>query len=213
MKKFIKGRWFPLIVAISILVLVAGVVLVMALLGWRFTYAPELENSWDAVSAFASWVGVIMSFLAVMAAVWIPKRIADQQDKIALFEKRVACFAMLETQRQIYFSIKDETDIQKIKHGVALVYSTDPLCDFNRINFFVLVDKFSNQCTQMSFLFDGIKYKEASELGIAFGKFIAALYNTDNERVTAAKTAYLKKIDDFVNKHIEEMSRCLFISK
>lgn len=89
MKKIIKGRWFPLIVAISILVLVAGVVLVMALLGWRFTYTPELENSWDAVSAVSSWVGVIMSFLAVMAAVWIPKRIADQQDKISLFEKNL----------------------------------------------------------------------------------------------------------------------------
>lgn len=93
---FVKWRWFPLIAAIALLVLAAGVVLVMALFGWRFTYVPELDNNWDAISACAAWAGVIMSFLAVMVAVWIPKRIADRQDKIALFEKRYDCYTVIQ---------------------------------------------------------------------------------------------------------------------
>lgn len=182
-------------------------------MGFRITYAPELENNWDAISACAAWAGVVASFIAIWFAIQIPQKIADRQDKIALFEKRFACFAALELQRNLYFSIKDEMDVENIKHDIAVIYCTDFLCDFNKINFPALVDKLTNQCTQMAFLFDGVEYKEANELGISFGKFIAALYNTDKERVMVAKIDYLKKIDGFLNKHIEEMSRCLFISK
>lgn len=91
MKNFIKGRWFPLTVAILI---IAAMVLVMTLFGWRFTYASELENSWEAISAVAAWVGAIASFGAIMVAIWIPKRIADQQNKIALFEKRYSVYKL-----------------------------------------------------------------------------------------------------------------------
>lgn len=85
MKKFIKGRWFPLTVAVIAVVIVA---LVMALFGWKITYAPDLENSWEAISAVAAWVGVVASLGAIMIAIWIPTEIANRQDKISLFEKR-----------------------------------------------------------------------------------------------------------------------------
>ena len=91
MKKFIQGRWFPLAVAILIVVAMA---FVMALFGWRITYAPELENSWDAVSAVAAWVGACASFVAIWFAIQVPKKIAEQQNKIALFEKRYAVFTV-----------------------------------------------------------------------------------------------------------------------
>lgn len=67
MKNFIKGRWFPLIVAILIVAIVA---IVMALFGWRITYAPGLENSWDAVSAVAALIsafaGVAIPIIVVV---------------------------------------------------------------------------------------------------------------------------------------------------
>lgn len=91
MEKFIKGRWFPLLVAILI---VAVVAFFMAKFGWRIIYATELENNWEAISAVAAWAGVIASFGAIMVAIWIPKRIADQQNKIALFEKRYAVYEL-----------------------------------------------------------------------------------------------------------------------
>lgn len=214
------GRWFPLIAAFAVLVLAAGVVFIMILFGWRFTFAPELSNNWDAISAVAAWVGVfvaaigvVASFVAIWYAIQVPKEIADRQNKIALFEKRLSCFEMLTMQRALYFSIKDETDTEKIKHGVVSLYCADSLRDFNEINFSTLVDKLINQCIQMSFLFDGIEYEEASELGIAFGKLITALYSADNERVMVAKRVYIKKISDFIGSHIEEFSKYLFISK
>ena len=86
MKKFIKGRWFPLVIAI---IVVTAVAFIMALFGWRISYAPGLENSWDAVSAVAAWAGVFSSFIAIWFAIQVPKKIAEQQNKIALFEKRL----------------------------------------------------------------------------------------------------------------------------
>ena len=112
MKKFIKGRWFPLVAAMGV---VAVVVFVMVLLGWRITYAPELENSWDAISAVAALVGVFASFAAIMVAIWIPKRIADRQDKIALFEKRLQCqmaiLSMIKWSNYLYSDCRTYQDI------------------------------------------------------------------------------------------------------
>lgn len=65
MKNFIKGKWFPLIAAFALLFLAAGIVFIMILFGWRFTYAPELETSWDAISAVASLVGAVGAIAAV----------------------------------------------------------------------------------------------------------------------------------------------------
>lgn len=90
MKNFIKGKWFPLVVAILI---VSAVAFVMALFGWRITYAPELANDWDAISAVAAWVGAIGAVAAVFSAIYV----ANQQNKIALFEKRFDAYCIMTT--------------------------------------------------------------------------------------------------------------------
>ena len=112
LKKFIKGRWFPLIVAIGITAVVA---FVMALFGWRITYVPDLENCWDAVSAVAAWAGVFVavasataSFLAVWFAIRVPNKIADRQDRIALFDKRYCAYSSLLTLQLFSHAIDKE---------------------------------------------------------------------------------------------------------
>lgn len=103
MKSFIKERWLSLVIAVVIVALTAAVVIfIMAMLGFRITYAPELENDWEAISAVASWVGafiscvgVLASFLAIWYAIQVPKTIADRQDQIALFEKRYIAYSSL----------------------------------------------------------------------------------------------------------------------
>ncbi len=132
MKKLVnvvKWKWFPLIVAIALLVLVAGVALVMALFGWRFTYAPELENSWDAVSAVAAWVGVIVSvigvvasFIAIWYAVQVPRKIADRQDKIALFEKRYQCYITIQNFLVCSEQIEQETTNKAIQTAFRIYF-------------------------------------------------------------------------------------------
>ena len=93
MKSVVESKWFPLVVAL--LVLIIGIAVAFCC-GFRITYAPELENSWEAISAVASWAGVAVSAVAVWAAVQIPKKIADQQNKIALVNSRLEIIDLVE---------------------------------------------------------------------------------------------------------------------
>ena len=79
MKNFIKGRWFPLLVAILIVVVVA---FVMALFGWRITYAPELENSWAAVSAVAACISALAGIAIPIVAVAFQYRLDSNKNDI-----------------------------------------------------------------------------------------------------------------------------------
>lgn len=83
-----------MIIPVLLLVLVFVIVMLYGL-GFRITYAPELENSWNAVSAVATCVGVLASFIAIWFAIRVPKKIAEEQNKIALFEKRYEFYYVL----------------------------------------------------------------------------------------------------------------------
>lgn len=135
MKKFIKGRWFPLVIAI---IVVTAVAFIMASFGWRISYAPGLENSWDAVSAVAAWAGVFSSFIAIWFAIQVPKKIAEQQNKIALFEKRLECNKALSslitfsnyithscsTYRQLFFALSVFFDFPETENNHVLCGKT-----------------------------------------------------------------------------------------
>ena len=81
--------------------IIAGVVVVCALVvwaykaGWRITYAPELETSWECVSAIASVASAVGTVAAVWFAIRVPKKIAEEQNRIELFEKRYQVYNAL----------------------------------------------------------------------------------------------------------------------
>ena len=97
------GRWFPLILAL----LLRGLIFTVGFLfGCRITYAPELENSWEAISAVASWAGVVVSAVAAWAAVQIPKKIAEQQEKVELYTRRLEFYNTLDACGRFLKSIE-----------------------------------------------------------------------------------------------------------
>lgn len=50
----------------------------------------------DWVSIGISLAGVVLSGIAIIVAVQVPKKIAKQQDKISLFEKRYECYTVIQ---------------------------------------------------------------------------------------------------------------------
>lgn len=86
----IKRNWWNWIKGILVFLCIGGciVVISMACAGWRIVYAPELEPDWDSISAVASWAGAIGTVAAVFSAIYV----ANQQNRIALFEKRYKIF-------------------------------------------------------------------------------------------------------------------------
>lgn len=78
-------------------------VVIMYIFGFRITYSPKLENDWDAISACAGWAAVVVSGLAIYFAIQAPKKIAEEQNRIALFEKNTKSFSYLNV---VFRSIK-----------------------------------------------------------------------------------------------------------
>ena len=82
MKKFFRHPSTITLIAVIL------IILILALFGFRITYNPSLDNNWDAISACAAWAAVVVSGLAIYFAIQAPKKIAEEQNRIALFEKR-----------------------------------------------------------------------------------------------------------------------------
>ena len=101
--KSLLNKKIPLWVIGIILLVVAF----LAMVGFRITYAPDLENSWSAISAVASWAGVTATIAAIIVAIQIPQKIADNQNKIALFDKRYKLYDTI--MRLVSFSQFIET--------------------------------------------------------------------------------------------------------
>ncbi len=115
MKKFFKGRWFPLIVAS---VVVAIVALVMASFGWRITYAPDLENSWEAISAVATWAGAIGTVMVLWynhRAIKLTQYSVQQAIGLQLYEKRL----------ELYSALSEDTTFEHVPMSLKIVYSEE----------------------------------------------------------------------------------------
>ena len=63
--------------------------------GFRIVRFPVAENNWNTIAINADWAGVIASLVAIIVAIQIPKKIANQQNKIALFEKRYSVYYVI----------------------------------------------------------------------------------------------------------------------
>lgn len=167
MKKLTEKKWFwPVAVVATVLV----IVLILFFCGFRITYAPKLENSWEAISACAGWagvlasvVGVVASFVAIWYAVQVPKRIADRQDKIALFEKRYECYTAIQNLLVCADQIKAaEKQTNKAVQVAFRVYLGQPDTITENLDFATLVVR--------------LVQKEAI---LVSGEFLFERYNTE----------------------------------
>ena len=97
-------------VAIWIVVGEALIAFVLWCMGFRITYAPELDNNWDAISAVAEWAGVVVGAIIVpLVVVCLQHKWESNKEEIALsnlvtidqlkeFEQRFA--PLLNNQKQ-----------------------------------------------------------------------------------------------------------------
>lgn len=162
MKKFIKGRWFPLVAA---LVCGAGLMGVLFWQGFRITYSPELETSWDAISACAAWASVGTSFIAIWFAIQVPKKIADEQNNIALFEKRFEVYYEFERLRTFAYLI--EKAISKGSDNfnlLASIHAAYAIHLQNQEDVYPFLHSIAIPIRQIPLLFPKIKHEDHEKL-------------------------------------------------
>ena len=117
MKKLTEKKWFwPVAVIAAVLV----IALILFFCGFCINYIlAEQKNKLEAVSACAAWVGIVVSIISVLIsglaiyyAIKVPKTIAEQQNKIALFEKRYEVYDALTHFISFCYSMNDLCNIK-----------------------------------------------------------------------------------------------------
>lgn len=188
--------------------------------GFRITYAPELETSWEAVSAVAAWVGVLVSIIGVVAsflAIWyaikIPKTIAERQDKIALFEKRYECYTVIQNFLALSNQIENLQTIKEIQAAFK-IYFSDSEKFHNNESASVLAVELNQQKLLIisgSFLFSHYNDKLLQEI-IDTGMDLILAVATETEaqakaplskRVAQLKQHYCRLCNDFEKEYLD----------
>ena len=225
--KFVRGRWFPLLCFVLLFVVV---IVVAGLCGFRITYASELETSWDAVSAVAAWAAVIVAVLsagasvgAIWAAIRVPQKIADRQDKIALFEKRYKCYIAVQTLlvcgKQISMDGKTPLDIQK--YMMMYFGQPDDYSFENSQEKYQMILK-QNEIIIISgeFLFSGFKAEPIQEISRAATELfvlVSAFPDGANRKplpqyVAKCRDEYCNLCNQYMDRYIELMEKELQLS-
>lgn len=209
LKRFENKRCVLLavLVFLGLLVVATATILVMIFFGWRFTYQPELDNKWEAISAIATWVGVLVSamgviasFIAIWYAIQVPKKIADRQDKIALFEKRYECFQTFERCRVLYLQIKTCPHTVEDLRCMSRYMFGKPV--WEEVTKEVVVEeilRYEYMIHQMQFLFPNISEKDAQKLYNSLQEFLVSVFN--NEKVYESENKYVASMDEFIGKY------------
>lgn len=173
---------------------VVGLLLIFAF-GFKFTYAPELENSWAAISAFAAWAGVLASSIAIYVAIQIPKKIAERQDKVALFEKRFELYNTLYKCRNFSVDLSKNENSFKVfasflgvlDHQFAVNYSDRDLVE----KIIPVLGKTITVLRQGKFLFD---FDLDKELNVIADSLLDIMVIYDNSTVLHAKCDAFSKV-------------------
>lgn len=198
--------------------------------GFRITYAPKLENSWDAISAFASWAGVVVSVvgvgisgLAIYYAVQVPEKIADRQDRIALFEKRMTCFMAILKLLDISDRLDqvETTDalIKKFRVGIGNL-ETAPTDDSPAFSSFLALIQIESKVLEGEFLFSEYD-SDLLRIAIFEGReLMSSAISTDTnedrlltEDETALVKDFCKKCTEFKEKYLNKIVRELTLNK
>ena len=227
MKKTIRAC---IVSILSLLLLELITVLIFFKYGYRITYPISYETSWSAVSAFADWCGVITSILsacisglAIYFAIQVPKQIAARQDKIALFEKRFACYMAVQQTEEFSKGIRDRGDVSGIRFALGLVMSIQ--CpERNRESAALLsVLSYFHHLERLvmsgQFLFENYDCANIQSALNEMAQFVVTIYSPERETDVLSKeeirqkNSICQKCEQFRNQYLVSMEEEMNLKK
>ena len=162
------------------------------------------ELSWmDYVQLILTIITIIVSAVALIFAIRIPRKIAEEQNKIALFEKRYNIFQFYEKCVSFSNALKRSETLDEIKRSCD--FSFEIKCeqtDFNEM--MLLLEKFEYTAHQLHFLFPGIIDEDANSLYLALYHFILQMVEVDKvvvRDISGAKNTYISEMENFKKKY------------
>lgn len=126
MKRFIKS---PMV---WMLLLEVIIIVTMVLLGFKITYAPSLDNNWDAITAIASWVSSIATIFIPIVVVFFQHKL--EQNKSDISDANKATLLELkkfkDTYSELFEAIKNGDEIILDGGTAFLQFSEQNLIDY-----------------------------------------------------------------------------------
>ena len=169
----------------------------------------NIANSIDALAQprFIDWLAVIFSFVSIAisgVAIWfavqVPKKIADKQDKIALFEKRYECFQLFEKCYILYRQIKDKDyTLEELRRKSRYILGKLNWEDITREVAIKQIEQYEYILHQMDFLFPEIDENDTCQLYITLQAFLVSVI--EDEGIDESKKKYIESMQNFYEKH------------
>lgn len=152
----------------------------------------------DYILFGANVISVIISAFALFAAIRVPKKIAENQNKIALFEKRYECFQFFEKCYLFGKTLKSNENRNDMKKDCLILFDIN----VESIDLETLSKKlhhFEYMLHQMEFLFPGLKEESINSLFKALYSAVISIFT--NENIEESVSNYIANINDFVAKY------------
>ena len=164
-------------------------------------------NIYDYLQIITSFISVIISTIAVIIAVKIPRKIAEKQDKIALFDKRFASYEVFLTFEAFAYQIDKLSDIKNYKKQFMIIFYNNLDAEFNGIDALTILKSLSLKLQQLVFLFDNITNSEVSKMLESVCDFVIAIEK--NKNVEECKNIFVNHVKVFREKHHETILSAL----
>ncbi len=160
----------------------------------------------EYIALIFSFIGIIVSGIAIWFAVQVPKKIADRQDNIALFEKRYNVYYLFADFRALSLYIvntKDRISIQKFfLSSYNITWSNDK--NDNAI-------KVSSQCALILSQMFQSKFLFNESIGMEIAHFSNLVINVITFSLDDNKTAELEQAQKILMMNINKNEKYMWI--
>lgn len=167
-------------------------------------------NWFDYLQVISSILSIIISAWAVIMAVKIPKKIAEKQDKISLFDKRFAAYDVFLRYEAFATGIVGIYDIKIYREGFMNMFFLDESSEFEGNKAIYKIVQISTPLQHMPFLFENITDSEMGVLFSSMMNFVVAI--SKNIDVEESKDRLVSNINTFKEKHIKSIIDTLKIN-
>lgn len=106
-----KNKQLETVIALIAIELIAFGILF--LVGFKFTYQPQLENNWDAISAVGQWIGVVITGVLTAIIIWQTQKNSKRELSLNLLNKRREIFNILKNFLEYCEHYEEITDASK----------------------------------------------------------------------------------------------------
>ena len=166
------------------------------------------QRDWfDYIQLVFAILGMGISAWAVWMTKRVPEKIASNQDKITLFDKRFQAYEILEKHIWCSQLLKDSSN-NSYKDLIAFVFFDGDENAFEYRTVLLKLEQLFAPLKRMSFLFDDIKKEEIDKIMSLLGCFIKSFFDNDSN-VENCKQYYIECVEDFKAKHHDKILKSL----